>query len=152
MHLQTIGPVLSSSKPAIVRRISSDPMGCEPSQRSAWPLTRRYAPTSPRKERGEVRRRREARSCSLLLASPRSLRREVRRPPSPLDQLQPIIFGEHVNAEFARLGELVAGVFAGDDVIGLLRHRARDLGAESLRHLLGLIAGEFGIRYREPDG
>src|SRR5882757_9988337 len=76
---------------------------------------------------------------SLRRAEPRSL----------ADQLQPIVFRKHGDAEFARLGELGAGILTGDDIIGLLRYRARDLGAETLRHRLGFVAGEFRQRPRE---
>jgi len=48
------------------------------------------------------------------------------------------------DAEFARLGELGAGILTGDDIIGLRRvPEPRNLGAETLRHRLGFVAGEF---------
>ena len=47
---------------------------------------------------------------------------------------------EHRHAELRRLAELRARARAGHHVVGLLRHRARDLGAEALGHRLGLVA------------
>src|SRR5687768_14180310 len=44
-----------------------------------------------------------------------------------LQQLEKATLVEHLYAEAARLVELRAGVFAGDQEIGRLRHRARDL-------------------------
>ncbi len=46
-------------------------------------------------------------------------------------------FVEHGDAELARLVELAAGLAAGHDVVGLLRHRAGDLAAGRLDQLVG---------------
>ena len=53
---------------------------------------------------------------------------------------------------FSRLLELRAGAGAGDDEVGLLRHRARDLGAEPLGHRLRLVAGHLLQRAGEDHG
>ena len=52
----------------------------------------------------------------------------------------------------SRLVELRAGLGAGDDPVGLLRHRARDLAAERLDHLLGVLAGQRRQRAGEDEG
>src|SRR6516164_8823035 len=73
--------------------------------------------------------------------------------PSPLaDEHEPLVLGEHVHAGFARLVELAPGAWPGDEVIGLLRHRARYLGAEPFGHGLGLIAGHLLERAGEYHG
>ena len=51
-----------------------------------------------------------------------------------------------------RLGELRAGLGAGDDPVGLLRHRAGDLAAERFDHLLGVVAGQRRQRAGEDEG
>ena len=56
------------------------------------------------------------------------------------------------NAERLRLGELASRLAAGDDVVGLLRHRSRDLAAERLDHLLGVLARERRQRAGEDEG
>ena len=63
-------------------------------------------------------------------------------------KLQPLVLGEHRDAELLGLGELGAGARPGHDVIGLLRHRARRLGAEPLGRGLGLLARHLLQRCR----
>src|SRR5690606_22858471 len=71
---------------------------------------------------------------------------------SPLNQLQPLILAQHLHAELGGLGGLGAGVFADDDVIGLLGDGGGDLGAEGFGAGLGLVAGHLGQRAGEDDG
>src|SRR6185437_2678495 len=67
-------------------------------------------------------------------------------------QLQPLILRQHGDAVLLRFRELRAGARAGDDVVGLLRYRARGLGAETLSHRLGLVAGHLFQRAGEHHG
>ena len=50
------------------------------------------------------------------------------------------------------LGELRAGARTGHHVVGLLRHRARDLRAQPLGHRLGLVARHLLQRAGEHHG
>jgi hypothetical protein len=50
------GEALRSPGSAALRVGNTDPGFCSRIFRSAWPLTRRFAPTSPREERGEVKK------------------------------------------------------------------------------------------------
>src|SRR5437773_924801 len=50
------------------------------------------------------------------------------------------VFVQHGNAEFACLVQLGAGLGAGDDIVGLLRHRSGDLAARGLYAFLRFVA------------
>src|SRR5258705_3495782 len=67
-------------------------------------------------------------------------------------EIEPLIFREHRHTEVLRLAKLRAGAGAGDHIVGLLRHRARDLGAEPLGHGFGLVAGHLFERAGEDHG
>src|ERR1019366_10268849 len=56
------------------------------------------------------------------------------------------------DAERLGLRELGAGFGAGDDVVGLLRHRARDLAALRLDHLLRVFARQRWQGAGEDEG
>src|SRR5262249_41900297 len=72
---------------------------------------------------------------------------------SPLPhQLQPVVLAQHGDAELLRARELRAGARAGDHVVGLLRDRARSLGAEPLGHGFRLLAGHLFERAGEHHG
>jgi hypothetical protein len=59
---------------------------------------------------------------------------------------------EDGHAERLRLVELGAGLFAGDEVVGLLADGAGDAAAGGFDHLLGGLAGEGGERAGEDEG
>src|SRR4051812_16558367 len=68
------------------------------------------------------------------------------------DPDEPCRLVDHLDAEFGRLLELGAGTWAGDDEVGLLRHRAGNLGAEPLGHRLRLLARHPLERTGEHNG
>src|SRR5262245_7275997 len=68
------------------------------------------------------------------------------------DQLEPFVLGEDRDTSVLGLGELGAGAGTRDYIVGLLRYRARGLGAEPLRHRLGLIPRHLLKRAGENDG
>ena len=61
-------------------------------------------------------------------------------------------FVEDLDAELAGFVELGAGLFAGDDVVGLLGDGAGDLAAGGFDAGLGVVAGEGGQRAGEDEG
>src|SRR5689334_9452084 len=72
--------------------------------------------------------------------------------PPLADQLKPLILGENRYSGFLGLVELRAGARPRDHIIRLLRYRASGLGAETLRHRLGLIARHLLERAGEHHG
>ena len=60
--------------------------------------------------------------------------------PLLLDHRRKLLLRQHRHAERLRLVELAAGLLAGDDVVGLLRHAAGRLAAERFDQLLDLLA------------
>src|SRR5579864_4679613 len=63
--------------------------------------------------------------------------------PSSADELHEFLFGQHVDAEFFGLIELAAGLFAGDDEVGLFRNAAGRFAATVVDQLLDLVPREF---------
>ena len=63
-----------------------------------------------------------------------------------------LVFPRFEGERYARAVELAAGVLAGDDVVGVLRDRAGDAGAEGFDARLGLGAGEAGEAAGEDEG
>src|SRR5260370_19362875 len=68
---------------------------------------------------------------------------------APPHEVEPFILGKHLDTEVLGLAELRAGAGAGDHVVDLLRHRARDLGAQPFRHGFRLVAGRLFERAGE---
>ena len=84
-----------------------------------------------------------------------SVRNNPPRRPGPsafADQLQPGVLVQHRDAELGGLLGLRAGVGADHQIVGLLRDRAGDLGAQRLGARLGLGAGHLLQRAGEDDG
>src|SRR5262245_43518342 len=111
-----------------------------------WSMSRRGAGWSGRPEHWSFRDPRSGWSERYALA-PSGLR------PSPLPHhLQPFLLAQHLHAELRCLGELRARARAGNDIIGLLRHRSRGLGAEPLGFGLRLLARHLLERTGEHHG
>src|SRR5262245_43499874 len=79
-------------------------------------------------------------------------KRGVAEPSLAADQLQPLILGERLDAQLRGFAGLRARIGADDDVVGLFRHRARDLRAQGLGAGLGLVAGHLLQAAREHHG
>src|SRR5579883_1751947 len=62
------------------------------------------------------------------------------------DQCVELVLRQHGDAEFLRLVELAAGLFAGDDVTGFFRHTPRRLAAELFDEIFNLFAAVAGQR------
>src|SRR5690349_3647051 len=67
------------------------------------------------------------------------------------EHLEELLLVDHGDAQLARLVELGAGLFAGHDVVGLLRHGTGDLAAEGLDALGRLVARHARERPGEHD-
>ena len=59
---------------------------------------------------------------------------------------------EHCDTELTRLFKLASRVVAGDDVIGVLRHRAHDLAAPAPDQLYRFVPGHAGECSRKHEG
>src|SRR5207302_1188595 len=67
------------------------------------------------------------------------------------DQFQELLLGQYPHAERLRFVELAAGIFAGDDEVGLLRDAAGRFAAELVDQFFDLVAREFFERSRDDD-
>src|SRR5258705_8796033 len=66
-----------------------------------------------------------------------------------LQQLQQFRFVEYSNPQLPRFVQFAAGVRAGDDEVGFLRHAAADLAAAIAHFLRGLVAPQRRQRARQ---
>ena len=110
-------------------------------------LMNRISPTTPGASRTGWRRR--WRRSASGAGGPR--RRRPPRRASRRQQLQQALLVEHLGAELLRLGQLRARVLAGDQVVGLLRHRAGHLAAGRLDRSVASGARQVGQRPGEHE-
>src|SRR5690606_10824427 len=99
-----------------------------------------------------LRRAAQAAAPRLRIRASRS-RARLRRPwPSAAQHPQELRLVDDGDAELLRLLELAPGLFAGDDEVGLLRHRAAGLSARLLDARLGVLALERRQRAGDDEG